>query len=145
MLTLDNKGHKPGTKVERWVVIYRGEKCLIFSAGFAVFWSICCGACEHTWGYAFEGGQIIFCGVTGKDMHHTSAGPHALVHFMVVQMQMWEAGAKHTRDYWGFKLFISMEKPELCAKVEIDINVESKEHKSWSWTQIVASEGSFCA
>lgn len=63
-------------------------------------------------------------------MHHTSVGPYALVHFIVAQMQMWEAGAKHARDYRGFMLFISMEMLELCAKVEIDINVESKEHKS---------------
>lgn len=145
MPTLDNKGRKPGAEVERWVVIYGGEKCLIFSEGFAAFWSICCGACKHTGGCTFEGGQIIFCSVTGKDVHHTSVGPYALVHFIAVQMQMWEAGAKHARDYRGFMLFISMEMLELCAKVEIDINVESKEHKSWSWTQTVASEGSFCA
>lgn len=96
---------------------------------------MCCGACEHTWGYTFEGEQIIFRGVTEKDVHPTSVGPYARVHFIVVQMQMWEAGTEHTRDYWGFVLFISMEMPELCAKVEIDINVECKEHKSWSWTQ----------
>lgn len=88
-----------------------------------------CGACKHTWGYTFEGEQIIFCGVTGKSVHLTSVGPYARVHFVVVQMQMWEAGTEHA-DYWGFVSFISMEAPELCAKVEIDINVESKEHKS---------------
>lgn len=63
-------------------------------------------------------------------MHHTSAGPYARVHFIVVQMQMWEEGTKQARDYWGFMLFISMEMPELGVKVEIYINVESKEHKS---------------
>lgn len=90
---------------------------------------MCCGA-KHTWGYTFEGEQIIFCRVTGKDVPHTSAGPCARLHFIVVQMQMREAGTKQARDYWGFMLFISMEMPELCAKVEIYINVESKEHKS---------------
>lgn len=90
MSTLDSKGQKPGTKAERWVVIYRGEKRPIFSEGFAVFWSMCCGACKHTWGHTFEGEQIIFCGVTGKDVHHTSAGPYSRVHFIELQMQMWE-------------------------------------------------------
>lgn len=48
-------------------------------------------------------------------------------------------------DSWGITLFILMEMLELCAKVEIDINVEFKEHKSRSWTQTVVSKGSFCA
>lgn len=38
-------------------------------------------------------------------------------------------------DSWGFMLFISMEMLKLCAKAEIDTNVEFKEHKLLSWTQ----------
>lgn len=52
---------------------------------------------------------------------------------------------KLNADSWGFTLFISMEMLELCAKVEIDINVEFKEHKSRGWTQAVVSKGSFSA
>lgn len=64
---------------------------MIFSKGCVVFSSICRDACEHTWGYTSEGGQIIFYSVTKKDMHHTSVGPYALVHLIVVKMQMWDA------------------------------------------------------
>lgn len=67
------------------------RKYVISSEGFVVFSSICCDARKHTWGYTYEGGQIIFYSVTKKDMHHTSVGPYALVHFIVVKMQMGNA------------------------------------------------------
>jgi len=82
-------------------------------------------------------------------MHHTSAGPYALVHFVVVKMQMGEAGANSCKsEMWvlgDFCYLFAMEMLEHCAKVEMDINVEFKEHKSRSWTHTVVSKGSFCA